>query len=184
VKVRSTDAGGLSIDKDFTIGVTDVHEAVLLGVSIQRGQRQRSRLTNVQVVFSGPVTLQPGAFQLRRGSKAIGLREHLEVIDGQAVVTLTFRTGNRDRRALANGRYVLSIDGNRIRDAFGQALTGLTEARFVRLYGDTNGDGVFDAADRRRLRRLLGGDRAARRFRLLFLPATRDDLQRLDAVPR
>jgi hypothetical protein len=77
------------------------------------------------VVFSDPVSLLPGAFQLQRGSKPIQLKERLEETDGQTVVTLTFRTNNRDRRALADGRYVLSIDGSRIRDAFGQPIPGL-----------------------------------------------------------
>ena len=184
IRVRSTDAGGLWTEKEFTVSVTDLDEAVLLGVRVQNGQRQRSRLTGLQVVFSGPVNLQLGAFQLRRGSKAVQLQEQLEMVNGQAVVTLTFRTGNLDRRALADGRYVLSIDGDRIRDAFGQPLAGLTEARFFRLYGDTNGNGLIDAVDRRRLRRLLKGDLAARRFRLLFVPATGGDLRRLDAVTR
>jgi hypothetical protein len=99
--------------------------AAVLSVRIQNVQRQRSGLTSVEVVFSEPVTLQRGAFQLRRGSKSIQLKERVEETNGQTVVTLTFYTNNRDRRALADGRYMLSIDGSRILDAFGQPIPGL-----------------------------------------------------------
>src|SRR5262249_15325194 len=75
-------------------------------VVIQGGERQRSLLTNITVVFAGRVSVHPGTFvlrHLRHGN--IPLRVSVRIRGDETVALLTFRTGNLAPHALADGVY-------------------------------------------------------------------------------
>jgi hypothetical protein len=180
--------------QDFTLTVLAVPhvtppvpapQTALLDVRVQGGQRQRSLITYLDVVYSGPVGVRPGAFRLRRvGGGRVGLRLRQFTVDGQTVVRLTFRTANLNRVALANGRYRLIVDGAKVLDAEGRPLGGVSEARFFRLYGATEGRGVVGRVDLARLRRVLRRQGDWRRWQPLFVPVTVADLHLLRALSR
>jgi hypothetical protein len=88
------------------------------------------------------------------------------------------------RAALADGRYRLTVDGGKVFDVDGRPLGGVSRARFFRLYGDTNGNGVVDRGDLGRLRRVLRREGDWRRWRPLFVPVTASDPRRLLLVSR
>jgi hypothetical protein len=129
-------------------------------VVINDGSAQRSKINSITVTFDGVVTIDPGAFELRRqgSSLAVGLRVAAAELNGRTVVTLSFTGAGIVGGSLFDGRYVLTIRGEKIRDTLGQQLDGdgdgLTggdrREEFFRRYGDSDGDGDVDRFDRDR----------------------------------
>src|SRR5262249_40549336 len=185
-RLRLTAGNGVSPDavQDFTLTVVAPPTA-LLGVRVQGGQRQRSLLTFIDVIYSGPVAVRPGAFRLRRvGGGWVRLRQRQLTVNGQAVLRLTSRTGHLSRAAVADGRYRLTVNGARVFDAQGRPLGGVSRVRFSRRYGATTGKAVVGRVDLGRLRQVLRRQGDWRRWRPLFVPVTVVDLRRLLWVAR
>src|SRR5262249_54116352 len=81
-------------------------------VLINNGQKQRSQVTSITIIFSGLVNVRSGALTLRQvGGHTIHLKVKVRVVNGHTVVVLTFRTDNLNPQALADGNYALRIDG-------------------------------------------------------------------------
>jgi ELWxxDGT repeat protein len=128
----------------------------VLSVVVNDGSAQRSSVTSVTVTFTGVVTVGEGAFELfdAKGKPIDLIRQVLEVA-GRTVVILTFASDTEQSGSLRDGRYRLLIHSDRITDALGQALDadadgepgGVREARFFRLFGDSDGDADVDDAD-------------------------------------
>jgi hypothetical protein len=128
-------------------------------VLVNDGHAQRSKITSLTVTFDAPLNIEPNAFELRRigARKPVDLRIALTEVDGHSVARLTFKNG-RDVQfgSLANGAYILTIRGERLRDAAGRLLDGDDDGvaggnyreEFVRLFGDTDGDGDVDGGDK------------------------------------
>jgi hypothetical protein len=151
IRVRSTDQGGLSVEKIFTISVTNITE--LNSIDVQLGQTQRSYVRYLDVLFdqSGDLMdmINNGRFQLTKRDLN-GLNT--------ANVTLTpsmFSTvgnsaridfganglgGNRNSN-VGDGYYEMGID----MDGDGSFES---KKSFYRLLGDANGDRKVDATDR------------------------------------
>lgn len=165
IRIRSTDAGGASIEKSLTISVNDLPELVGQPV-FGDGTAQRSLITQMTMVFDGAVTIGAGAFSvMKRGvGGGVVVTNVSSVLNnsGQTVVTLTFSGGltRGSFNALTDGYYQLTIDGTKItrggrgldanQDGIGgDTLTrGNVEAdKFFALYGDGNGDGLVNAID-------------------------------------
>lgn len=129
-------------------------------VTVNDGAAQRSRVTSLTVAFSGPVTLEPGAFELRRpNGSLVGLSVSASLVDGRTVAVLTFSGSDIIAGSLADGNYTLTIRGDLVRDAISRRLDGdgdgsqggdHAEALF-RLYGDRDGDRDVDTLDLDRL---------------------------------
>lgn len=96
------------------------------------------------------------AFQLFKqdGSQA-GLIVTPSVLAGKTVVVITFTGSEIIGRSLADGRYTLTIQADRIRDDLLQDLDGDANGlpggnrvdAFFRLFGDGDGNGIVDEAD-------------------------------------
>jgi hypothetical protein len=173
IRIRAIDAGGLFVERQFTIDVLDVPEMVVSPI-VGDGSVQRSLVNQVLLRFDGDIEIDQGAFRvIRRG---IGGGEvvvnHSKTIEnsGQAVVTLTF-SGSFTRGVngvLNDGFYELVIDGVKVRrngrslDSNADGIEGdvsrfgnREEDRFFALFGDSNGNGIVDAIDSLRFRNLL-----------------------------
>ena len=158
VVVRATDAGGLSFDKTFTIGVQNMNE--LVWFDVQRGASQRSYIRYVDLFFESGVGLNQliteGRVRLTRFGTGganpvnVALGGKLKVVDNRIVAD--FGTGgiggNRNGTA-GNGYYRFSLDADR---------DGTFEAQrhFYRLLGDTNGDRTVNYLDRNNVNAALG----------------------------
>jgi choice-of-anchor C domain-containing protein len=94
-------------------------------LTVAGGKRRRRAAENITIGFSGPVTLGAGAFELvnRRGRKTrpIGLAITNSLVGGRNVAVLHF-PGRR--RALADGKYTLTIRADKILDNLGRPLDG------------------------------------------------------------
>ena len=165
VRVRSTDQGGLTFEKSFTISVVDLAE-FSAPVRIGDGTNQRTSVKNVVVTFDGAVTIAPGAFvvdKLGVGGGAVTTSDAAVLNgSGQTVVTLSFSGGftRGTAGALVDGYYRLTIDGTKITrggqqlDTNGDGIggdiytLGSVEAdNFFATFGDTSGDGVVGVAE-------------------------------------
>ncbi len=173
IRVRSTDQGGLFVEKVFTITVTNTLEMVG-GVSIGTGTAQRSFVYKLVLTFDGVVTIDAGAFTVIKrgaGGGAVTTTVSTVVSGGQTIVTLTF-SGAFTRGtsgALTDGYYQLTADGSKIHvgaqtvdfngDGVGgdTLVLGAAEAdNFFALYGDTNGDGLVGIAEFGQFRNSFG----------------------------
>src|SRR5439155_19913885 len=79
----------------------------------------------------------------------VTLRTITRVIGGKTVVELQFDGPGIVGGSLADGNYVLSIDGSKIHNGAGAAFNGgaVQTFAFFRLFGDTDGDRDVDAVD-------------------------------------
>jgi len=132
---------------------------------VNDGSAQRSMVTSLTVTFSTVVHLDPGAFELdRQGGGVIDLSIAEAVVGGHTVDTITFVGAGIIGGSLADGHYTLTIHGDHIHDDFGQALDGAGTGvegsdrtyTFLRLFGDSNGNGHVDLGDLLRLVSSLG----------------------------
>lgn len=126
------------------------------GVSINDGSAQRSMVNSLTVTFDGPVTLDPGAFELnRQDSSPIELNVAVSEVDGKTVAVLTFAGPDIVAGSLADGSYTLTVRADRVHDRFGRELDGNGDGvsggdradGFSRLFGDADGDGDTDHVD-------------------------------------
>jgi hypothetical protein len=125
-------------------------------VVVNDGSAQRSRVTSLTVTFGGLVTLDAGAFELRReDGSLIALNVATLVRGGHTAAVLTFAGSDVIAGSLADGNYSLTIRGDAVRDRVGRALDGDGDGlpggdwvgTLVRLFGDTDGDADVDYAD-------------------------------------
>jgi hypothetical protein len=78
------------------------------------------------------------------------------LVGGETVATLTFTGPGFVGGSLADGHYTLTVHADRVRDRWGRELDGDGDgvaggdrmAGFTRLFGDSDGDGDVDRADR------------------------------------
>jgi len=125
-------------------------------VAINGGSAQRSMVNSLTVTFDRIVTLDPGAFGLKRqdGSE-ISLNVVTSVVGGRTVAVLTFNGSSIIGGSLADGNYALTVRGDHIRDWEGRELDGDRDGNgggdrvdaFFRLFGDSDGDRDVDLHD-------------------------------------
>lgn len=152
---RASDSQGI-LNLDTLVLTAVVAPPSVESVVVNDGSAQRSMVTSFTVTFSGPVTLDFGAFELRRqDGSLVGLRVALSLVNGKTVAALTFTGLDVFGGSLADGRYRLTVRADRVRDALGQGLTSDRVDAFFRFFGDSDGDGDVDNLDFLRFRSSL-----------------------------
>ncbi len=174
IRVQSTDSGGLSLEKTFTISVLDSPELIDEPV-LGDGTDQHSLIDRITLTFDDVVVVEEGAFELLLRGGAGGVVPTTFVSQtnglGQTEIVLSF-SGSFTRGAsgaLIDGYYQLSIDGTKIRrndlaldvdqdGVGGDALViGDDEADdYFALFGDTNGDGIVSLSEFNQFRSSFG----------------------------
>jgi len=142
-----------------------VAPARVASVAVNDGSAQRSMVNSLTVTFDGPVTLDPGAFELlRQDGSPVELNVAPSELDGRTVAVLTFAGTDLVGGSLADGSYTLTVLADRVHDRFGRELDGDGDGvaggdwadGLVRLFGDADGDGDVDGQDRDRFRSAFG----------------------------
>ncbi len=142
-------------------GSNQVGPVTVQHVFVNNLSPQRSMVTSMMVVFSGPVTWENGAFQLYTGSgqpinsSQITLNVAPMMYHNQAVAILTFSGPQTILGSVPDGQYQVRIMSNLIHDLSGNALDlnhdgqpgGTMVVPFFRLAGDLNGDGQVDMSN-------------------------------------
>lgn len=155
--VNSVDAGDLAgnlvsnlpfTGETYTIARPVVHQPV---IQVNDGSAQRSRVSSLTVTFESEPFFPngaPAAFQLKRQSD--GAVVPLNVAWNGSVVTLTFGGPLFQYGTLIDGRYDLTINGDKIGN-FDPNNDGTFNEDYVfhfhRFFGDSNGDGSVTAID-------------------------------------
>ena len=146
-------------------------------IVLNDGSPQRSMVNRITVTFSGAVTLDPGAIELRRqDGTLVGLQILTSVVDGRTVAALTFTGADVIGGSLADGNYTLTVRGDRVHDRFGRPLDGDSDGMpggdrveaFFRLYGDSDGDRDVDLLDLGRFLSTFGRRRGDPRYLWYF----------------
>jgi hypothetical protein len=142
--------------------VNDDSLAIVESIVINDGSAQRSKVDRITVKFSAEVMLLAGAFEVRNKSgQLIEANVSNSITGGQTVAVLTFTGANVIGGSLPDGSYTLTIEGTKVLDGLGKALDGDGDGInggnrvdvFFRLFGDSDGDGDVDKADRDLFRR-------------------------------
>jgi hypothetical protein len=129
------------------------------GVVVGDGSAQRSVVRSLTVTFTGLVTLDPGAFQVRRSDGLIVTPAFTTAtVAGQTVATLTFTGTGTESGSLSDGNWTLTIIASRVHNAASPSITMAADhtSALYRLFGDCDGDRDVDAADMFRLRSTFG----------------------------
>ncbi len=149
----------------FAVERTASSPATVSSFQVNDGEAQRSMVTHLTLTFSGVVTIGSDAFVLTRSDgTSVGVVATSRVEGGRTVVALTFSGEGIVAGSLADGRYTLTLLGDQIRDAAGQALDGDGDGEpggdyvdhLFRFFGDADGDGDVDNLDYFALRATVG----------------------------
>ena len=134
-------------------------------MSISQGEAQRSMLREMEVTLPGDVQIDANAFSIvNRDDNSISpdVSFTTELVNGSTVATLTFSGDDiNNSGSLPDGNYELTIDGDLITNAQGNALDadedGTPGGQLVigdqeadglyRFFGDANGDRAVDGGD-------------------------------------
>jgi hypothetical protein len=135
----------------------------LVSIVLNDGRPDRSRVSELVLQFNGAIpagNLQPGAFLLTQTSgptiQSYSVLVGSVVTSGElTTVRLTFSGPGVVSGSVADGRYVLQIDGSKITsstgslvDAAGNGVAGsVRNYNFFRLQGDANGDAAVNFND-------------------------------------
>jgi hypothetical protein len=126
-------------------------------VIINDGSAQRSMINGITVTFNGAAVLDPGAIELRRQSGSlVNFQLAVSQVGGQTVAVLSFAGPEFVGGSLADGHYTLTVRPDRVHDRWGRELDGDGDGAaggdrvdgLTRLFGDSDGDGDVDRADR------------------------------------
>ncbi len=131
-------------------------------VVLNDGSAQRSMVNSVTITFGGPAVLDPGAIELRRqDGTPVDARLSIALVNGKMVAVLTFAGPEFVGGSLADGGYTLTVHADRVHDRWGRELADDRTDTFVRLFGDADGDGDVDTADRSQFRSAFGTSNGA-----------------------
>jgi hypothetical protein len=123
---------------------------------INDGAAQRSMVNRITVTFDSVVTIDAGAFELRRqDGSLVGLNVAASVVNGRTIAVLTFTGSDIIGGSLADGSYSLTVRADRVHDGVGRELDGDGDRlpggnrvdNFFRLFGDSDGDRDVDLLD-------------------------------------
>ena len=168
---RTFDGSMYSAPATVTLSVTPVPDVV--GVVVNGGAAQRSRVTEMEVTFDMEVdaSLLATAFTLTRpadgvavGSIAVATR----VEGGRTIAALTFAGANTEFGSLTDGRWVLSVDRTKVKSPTGVEMAADYSYPLHRLFGDANGDGAVNGFDYNRFRQAYGSTAGSVAYRAEF----------------
>jgi VCBS repeat-containing protein len=145
---------GTADSTPVTVGLTVNPVPDVAGVVVNQGAAQRSRVTQITVTFDMAVdaSLLAGAFTLTRNSDGlrVGTINVSTAIDsaGRTVATLTFAGTGTQSGSLADGRWMLRVSAAQVRGSNGVPMAADYTSGLFRLFGDADGNGLVDAADK------------------------------------
>ncbi|HEX3148917.1 MAG TPA: Ig-like domain-containing protein [Gemmataceae bacterium] len=119
-------------------------------VSINDGSAQRSMVRSLTITFDTLVTVDSGAFQVKRSNGTIaGLKKTVTTVNGVTQVVLTFTSTGTYGGSLTDGLWTLKVIKTKVHraDFHSTVMAADSVTSFHRLFGDSDGDRDVDAAD-------------------------------------
>lgn len=151
-RVRVSNSGSTS--GEYVLRVANAVPAVL-GVQINDGAAQRSRVTSITVTFSTAVTFAPGAFILTQGASTLssiasgGILVNSALVGTQTLATLTFDSAiaGVEYGSLADGNWTLTVVAANVTATGGTPMTAnYLQPNIKRLFGDFDGNGTVEGS--------------------------------------
>jgi VCBS repeat-containing protein len=133
-----------------TVSIAVAAPPKVRSVVINDGSAQRSEVRKITLTFDTLVTIDSGAFAIKRSNGTIPGRTYTaSTVNGVTQVVFTFSGTGTNSGSLADGNWTLTVMANRIHraDAHSAVMTANSVTSFFRLYGDSNGDRKVDATD-------------------------------------
>jgi len=164
VTLTLADSDGAKTTQTFAIDVVKAIPPAISRFDIDDGSKQRSMIRSFTVVFNQPVDLQAVLITLTRSDGTqYAVTTSNPSGDGLTWV-LGFFGPDTIGSSLPDGLYTLRIASGAIVSALGQPLTGDYVVEFRRLFGDLNGDGDVDNADRVHFMKALASTVSSSRY--------------------
>jgi Dockerin type I domain len=123
-------------------------QVTVSGFTVDDGTPQQSLVRSLTYVFPSPTQAGPSAFELLRNGRLSKLELLLEPLSDGMTYIITFRGPGVIGGSLPDGSYTLITLHNKVNVVSGAPMTENDVNTFVRLFGDVNGDGVVNAADK------------------------------------
>jgi len=146
--------------------------AALVALTINVSAQDFNPQEKTYLTFSAPVQLTAAALTLGRTNGAALTGVNLVLSnpsgDGQTYV-VRFSGSGVIGGSLPDGKYTLSLSRSAIKAASdGQALTGTSTFTFLRLFGDSNGDGGVTTLDYSAFRQAYGTKTGDPAYSMMF----------------
>src|SRR5262249_44571682 len=132
---------------------------------VNDGAAQRSMVNRITVTFDSVVTIDAGAFELRRqDGTLVGLNVATSVVNGRTIAVLTVMGSDIVGGSVGGGCYSRGVGAARVHGGVGRERGGGGGGwggggggdGFFRLLGDGDGDGEVEGRARDRFRSAFG----------------------------
>ncbi len=140
VQVTLTNADGLTASATEQVSVS--------GFTVNDGSPQDSMVKSLTYTFANPTQIEPGAFELLENGKPSNISLEVTPLADGMTYLITFSGPSVVGGSVPDGHYTLITLADEVRVLSGPPLTASDVNTFVRLFGDVNGDGVVNAADK------------------------------------
>ena len=138
-------------------------QVTVTGFTVDDGAPQQSVVRSLTYVFNSPTQAGPGAFELRRNGRPSNIDLHLTPLSDGMTYIISFSGAGVIGGSLPDGKYTLITLHDKVNVLSGPPMTSNDVSTFVRLFGDVEGLGVVNAADKALLKQAEGPELALRR---------------------
>jgi ELWxxDGT repeat protein len=151
-----------------TVSTTPVAEPKVTGVVVNDGAAQRSMVTKITVNFDQAVALGTDAITVRRTDGfSVQVNVQTAVVNGKTVATVTFAGPFAVGGSIADGAYTLRVHASRV-TAAGVPMAEDATLDFFRLFGDLDGDRLYNKEARWMAAEKVGATTADPRYDARF----------------
>jgi PKD domain len=134
-------------NSDSVVG-TGTFDVSVSGFTVNDGSPQQSMVKSLTYTFPSPTAIEPGAFVLLRNGRPSDVQMVITPLSDGMTYIITFKGPGVIGGSLPDGRYTLITLYKKVKVLSGPPMTENDVNTFVRLFGDADGDGVVNAADK------------------------------------
>jgi hypothetical protein len=138
--VMFTNVDGVTLQATAQVSVS--------GFTVNDGNPQQSMVTSLTYTFANPTQVEPGAFELLRDGKPSNINLQVTPLSDGQTYLITFSGPGVVGGSVPDGNYTLITLADKVKVLSGPPMTANDVNTFTRLFGDADGDGVVNAADK------------------------------------
>jgi hypothetical protein len=139
-RLTITNADGFTLQATVQVSVS--------GFTVNDGSPQQSMVKSLTYTSASPTQVEPGVFELLRNGKPSNVNLIITSLSDGMTYLITFSGPGVVAGSLPDGNYTLITLHNKVNVLSGPPMIQDDVNTFVRLFGDADGDGVVNAADK------------------------------------